>query len=272
MLGFETFSLPKDDPFWTDPEEELPVERRDFVVRFEGPRMLLVGTKASGQVRWVQARNQPKRETYRDQYDKFVYSSAFPFDMDRTKGRAVWDQALVFRDVKSGQCAARSAVDDGELTEDGVKLRWRTKLGDVEFAVTSTVKIDGEFERRRHEVSVSGELPSGGVEVWEGSYPLGLGEGEKYEEEEGKGWRSVREPNSGRLLMAWPIAGFESSRVVEEFGDGERRVNLMWPRMAVVTLVGSLKGKSQTFESLHYASPRPMKVETIEQRAKGMGK
>src|SRR4030095_9392826 len=79
MLGLGFLSIPKKDPFWTAPEEYLPVTRGSYLVRFEGPRFLVAGFYESGEVRWIQAQNSAKRDTYRDKYSKFAWSNYFAF-------------------------------------------------------------------------------------------------------------------------------------------------------------------------------------------------
>ena len=37
------FAIPANDPFWTAEEEPLPVEKGDYAIRFEGPKMLVTG-------------------------------------------------------------------------------------------------------------------------------------------------------------------------------------------------------------------------------------
>src|SRR4030095_15065926 len=100
--------------------------------------MIVTGTKSSGQVRWIQARNVPKREPYRDKYTKLVYSSHFPFNTMKDADHAPWDQDVICRDAE-GKCATRLAVTDGKLFEDGVETTWTTKLGDKEASVTSQI-------------------------------------------------------------------------------------------------------------------------------------
>src|SRR5688572_12052317 len=98
MQAFSMFAIPASDPFWTAEEEPLPVEKGDYAIRFEGPKMLVTGTKSSGQVKWALAHNFTRREYYRDKYVKFVASSHFPFNVMQVKGRVPWDQALVIRE------------------------------------------------------------------------------------------------------------------------------------------------------------------------------
>lgn len=268
MLGHETFPIPANDPLWTDKNELLPIERGDYIKRLPGPRMLVVGCKSSGQVRWFQARNQPKREPYRDQYNKFGYSSHFPFNMNREAKQAPWDQALVFRNTKTGECVARLAVKEGDLTEDGVQTQWSVKVGDVDCAITSRIRLEGEFEFRTHRLEFSGDAPEG-WEAVEGSYPLGLSKEEKYKERVGKEpWHSIQNTANGSIVFVQKIVIDQvGEKTTESFGDGEARVNIVYPRMAVLTVACPLKGRKMTLRSVHYASPKPLPLVEIEDRA-----
>src|SRR5205823_4870328 len=122
MLGFiGLLSIPNDDPFYAEEEGQLPVEKADFLTRFDGPRMMLLGTQRTGQVKWLQARPATRRDYYRDKYMKFVNSAHFPFNIGPEKGRLACDQLLAFRDPRTGEMVARTKVDDGGLLEDGLR-------------------------------------------------------------------------------------------------------------------------------------------------------
>src|SRR5439155_20073826 len=150
MLGFAFLGLAKDDLFWTAKEEPLPVEKDDFLVRFEGPRFLLTGTKRSGEVRWIQSQNSAKRDAYRDKYSKFAWSSHFGFCASRDADHVLPDQALVFREIASGKEATRASggVAEGKLLPDGIETTWWAQLGDWKFTVVSTIQIGGEGDTR----------------------------------------------------------------------------------------------------------------------------
>jgi hypothetical protein len=256
MQGFSFLSLPKDDPFWTAEEEPLPVEKEDFATRFEGPKMLVVGTKSSGQVKWIQAKAGLRREYYRDKYIKFSYSSAFPFNVLQVKGRCPWDQTLVFRDKQSGECVGRSASTRGEVLPDGVQTHWAVQLGKLTFEVTTRLRIIGEFEERTHAITAPAAAVDR-VEFLDGSYPLGLRVDEKYDRQQGPDWTSLRSDNTG-LLISWKISGYDKIEVAEAFEEKNLTVNIAHPRMAVISANGNLSGKRMTLGSLHYASPKPM--------------
>ncbi|HEU4632281.1 MAG TPA: DUF2264 domain-containing protein [Gemmatimonadaceae bacterium] len=258
-LGMLLYAIPATDPFWTAPEEPLPVERGDFLVRFEGPRMLLQGTRASGQLRWIQARAQPKSWRYRDHYTKFVASSHFPFNIVQDERRAPWDGALVFRNRATGHMAGRVGVVDGALLADGVRTHWYTELDGRRIEVESRIRLDGEFTGRHHRLLTPEALDGLDVEILEGSHALGLRAEETAEVRDGKDWRSLRAPRGGHLVVSWRLAGYAALE------GSESAENLVHPRAAVNTLTARLPGPT-AFASLHYASPRPMRHADVLRR------
>ncbi|MBW3553174.1 MAG: DUF2264 domain-containing protein, partial [Gemmatimonadetes bacterium] len=265
-LGMMMYDIPEGDPFWTEPEEPLPVERGDFSVRFEGPRMLLTGTRASGQIRWMQARAAPKFPSYRDKYTKFVASTHFPFNILDDEEHAPWDAALVFRNPATGRSAGRVGVLHGELLEDGVRTRWWTDLGGKRIEVLSRVRLIGEFDERVH--TILSPVPPEGIEVeaLEGSHALGLREGEAYEDHHSGAWRYLRSRRSGHAVATWSLTGYDRLSAVEWFDESRNtRVNIIHPRMVVNSLEGRLGGPT-TLASLHYASPRPIELEVLLRR------
>src|SRR5437667_8687442 len=169
MLGFTFLGLAKDDPFWTAKEELLPVEQGDFFIRFEGPKFLLAGTKETGEVRWLQSQNSAKRDAYRDKYSKFVWSSHFGFSSRIDPEGVPHDQALVFRETATKKEATRAAtgVIEGKLLADGVQTTWFAQLGEWKFTVTSTIRMQGDVETRRHRITAPAGAV-GKVEVFEG--------------------------------------------------------------------------------------------------------
>ena len=252
MQAYSFLALPRTDPFWSAPEEPLPIDRGDFLVRFEGPRMLLAGARDSGQVRWIQAQPAYHHLRYRDKYIKFSYSSHFAFNILPEEDRCPWDNALVFRNPATGHMAAR-AQSKGELTRDGVRTQWRTELDGRTIEVVTTLRLAGEFEARVHEVR-----GAGGFEVLEGGCALGLEDGE-----EPRGAHSLTARN-GYMIAAWNLGGFDSLTVETVSG-----ANVIWPRAAVLTL--RAKGADQmTLRSLHYASPKPLAA--LEDRAREIRK
>jgi hypothetical protein len=261
-LGMQMYSIPPHDPFWTEPEEPLPVERGDYVKRFEGPRMLLAGTRVSGEVRWLQARNAPKFLRYRDAYAKLSASSHFPPCRLKAEDHCAWDQELVFRDPATGASATRVGVLDGALTGDGLTTDWWTELAGRRIEVRTRIRLMGEFEQRTHTLLSPGALADTAIELLEGSPALGLAQGEAPHLLRGGSWCVLRS-RGGLAVASWRLGGWASlstdSRFDEEESDGS---NLVYPAFAVNTLHGSVDAATE-FSALHYASPKPPSLDAI---------
>lgn len=267
MLSYTLFSIPKNDPFWTAPEEPVPVEKDDYVIRFEAPRMLVTGVKSSGHVRWMQARNVPKREPYRDKYTKLICSSHFPLNTMKEADYIPWDEAVVFRNA-DGKCAGRIGVIDGSLTEDGIKTTWTSKLGDTEIAIATSVRISGEFELRTHVVSADKAALAGWTLV-EGSHALPLTADEDAKAESAENWTLLHN-KQGYAVASWRIEGHAASDVSSSFDPTKQtRVNIIHAKTAVIGHTGKLDTGAAplVFTSLHYASPKPAAREEIVKQA-----
>jgi hypothetical protein len=245
MQAFAFFLIPAHDSFWTAKEEPLPVERGDFDLRFEAEKMRLIGTRESGQVRWVQSVTHHGGADYRDKYTKLSYSTHFPFDILPEKDRAVWDGTLILRDPKSGVCAARLGVTGGRLTDKGVETNWWTTLNGARIEVTTQVEYAGGTETRRHTIV----LPPGvAAEAVEGSYALGLAEGERAERGV-KGNRLWLGPaRSGLAVVSWHDRGWERSEVAEV----EKR-NVVYAHSAVNTFRATLHEGRNELVSRHWS-------------------
>lgn len=268
MQAFSILGLPDDDPFWLVPEEPLPVEQGDFAMRFEGTRMMLVGIRRTGEVKWVQAWPGTRRDYYRDKYMKFVYSCHFPCNVAEVDGRQVkgacpQDQMLVFRDPATGVTAGRTRVEHGELLADGVRTTYAVELARLRFLVTSRIRFAGEFESHQHEILAPSEAIGRAIEILEGSYPLGLVHDEDCERAEKDGCLWMRSGRSGSLVAVWGLAGFDESTLEEVPG-----LNLTHPRSAVITLKARVNVRKLTLTSLHYASLGPEGEGEILRRAR----
>lgn len=269
-LGMLMYQIPASDPFWTAPEEPLPVEKGDFEIRFEGPRMKVLGRRETGEVRWIQARAQPKSWRYRDHYTKFVASSHFPFNIIASEDRAPWDAALVFRDRATGRMVGRVGVLDGELTDDGVRTHWFTELAGRRIEVLTRVRIRDEFEGRFHTVLNPEALSGLDLDLLEGSHALGLGEGEVADTRLEGDSGILRSPRTGFVVASWRLAGYESVTVHESFEEsGNTRVNMVHPRGATLTLTSKLPGPTG-LASLHYAGARPLPAAELSRRARAL--
>ncbi|MBA3514583.1 MAG: hypothetical protein H0T77_09440, partial [Pyrinomonadaceae bacterium] len=212
-----------------------------------------------------QSQNEPRKKVrYRDQYIKFAYSSHFPFNLLNQENRCPWDQTLVFRNIQTRACAGRGGIKRGELLEDGTRTEWWAQLGEMRFEVTSRIRIDGEFEYHTHVVDSPVEAIGKGIEIVEGSYPLGLMSGEKLEQDNAAAWQLIRSSSNGHLIVTWNVAGYEKIEVTTSFDeDSPRSVNAVYRYMAVNALRANVAATRISLTSLHYASPRPFNKREI---------
>ena len=174
MQAFATYLIPAKDPFWRAREEALPVERGDFHVRFDGPKMALSGAQRTGQVRWIQAATHRNGLDYRDKYDKLVYSSAFPFSIVKGQRQVPADAAALFVNTQTGAFACRAGIASGELTDRGSRVAWWAVFDGMRFDVVTGMAFDGDGETRRHEITLPPAAAGRGIEFVEGSYAWAL--------------------------------------------------------------------------------------------------
>lgn len=261
MQAFAFFLIPRRDPFWTSVEHSFPVEKADFNVAFEPLHMRLVGSKQSGQVRWYQAACGHGGVESQDKYTKLVYSTHFPFNIIKQKDRATWDSTVVFRDPATGAVAARNAVQAGTLTPQGHITEWTAELSGKTIRVRTEIVVRGEFEHRTHVI----EAPAG-VEILEGSAALGLeaneslvhGGGHTSGHGEGHNERIVHAARSGHAIAVRAHSG-QTIEVIHSFDEQKQEgVNVIYPRMTVLSLKTVASGGPQTLKSTHYASPKPL--------------
>ena len=108
----------------------------------------------------------------------------------------------------------------------------------------------------------------------EGSYALGLAEAEEPKQQQGRGWVAIWSARSRKLLVSWRVAGHDAIEVLRAFQPGDRSpVNLVYPRMAVISLskrLDDLQAGPITLTSLHYASPKPARMDLIQTQARDL--
>jgi hypothetical protein len=91
-------TLDPDDPFWTEPESPLPVDRADFDLAFPVPGFAVSGRRATGQVILLNSRSghtaDVPRPDYTPKYGKFAYTTHFPFNVAPAAGSYAFDAML----------------------------------------------------------------------------------------------------------------------------------------------------------------------------------
>jgi hypothetical protein len=108
-----------------------------------------------------------------------------------------------------------------------------------------------------------------GVELLEGSYALGLRNGEQPARRPAADGLVLQSRQSGLLVAAWPLRGFDSTDVAQVFDDsGRHDLNVIHPANAVITLLGQVTAQAITLASIYYASPKPLPPDELQARAR----
>ncbi len=243
MQAFALFLIPRSDPFWTAPEERLPVEKADFDERFEGLNMRLTGNSRSGEVRWYPGSEAPH---YGDKYGKLSYSTHFPFGIAKAEGGASGDQALVFVDPKTGRASHRSKVERALLSSLGMNIDWVAELDDLHFRVATTIRLEEGREVRQHRIVSPPEAIERGIEIREGSFAVGLPEGEE----------PVRE-RRGMALIIRSSLGTVAARMQNAAVEVTTGENIVYRRTAMIRSQMTLSAEETVVESTVFASPSP---------------
>ncbi|HEU5098760.1 MAG TPA: DUF2264 domain-containing protein, partial [Roseiflexaceae bacterium] len=174
MLAFAgLWSLPDDDPFWSADEQPLPVERGDFVKVFPQPGWVLSGTHATGA---VQRFNAGSTGHYTAKYDKFLYSSAAPFDVGLADGAPAPDSMLCLTDGQAiGHRAGSLAAAVG--APGWLRMRYQQVAGGT-HTIDTTIVVRGELHLRAHRIRLDATAKSP-IGALEGPAPLGYLDGEQ---------------------------------------------------------------------------------------------
>jgi len=167
------WSLPDDDPFWAVDEQPLPVEQGDFVRVLGQPGWVLVGTQASGEVqRFVGGSSHQPPSTAK--YDKFVYSTAAPFNCGLVDGSPSPDAMLSLTDGE--QYGHRAGNISWAVGDEGwLRMRYTQTVGGGRHQIDTTIVPFGEAHLRAHRIMLDpGAEPPSAIE---GAAALGYSPG-----------------------------------------------------------------------------------------------
>jgi len=257
MQAYALFQVPPNDPLWTAPEEPLPIEQRDFDLALPALGMRVIGHRKTGHVQWLQSRNIHK-ETYRDKYIKFSYSSHFPFCILTAKDRVPWDSTLLFVDTETGDVSARSRVIKGGLTKTGYATEWEAQIAGVRLRVVSEITIAGEFQRRRHIVRPLGQYTPGRILAREGTYPIPVPIGGT-QPGRASGLYLLNNSLQPATIGALPLEGYLEVRTVSTFDEKHSPgTNILYPEVEVLTLEAPIMADEQVLEAVFFATPTAM--------------
>ena len=181
--AFSMLFLPESDPFWSVPEEPLPIHQGDFSKPLKDAGLVLVGTQTSGHVQIINQKPFHDKPEYNAKYTNFAYSSIFSSDGRAIYGSFNCDNALAFSSdginfrqrwtlenlyTVKNFAAAQYPMYDKVVNEKTFEVA--TDLG----SVISYILVKDDFMINVHEVQPS----RAGLVFREGGYPLGFDEGE----------------------------------------------------------------------------------------------
>lgn len=255
MQAFAFWLIPDDDPFWTAPEEPLPVEKSDYSIAVPEAGLLLVGTRSSGHVRLFNALSTRADTHYRDKYDKLVYSSHFPFAVNHDKDHPTLDNILALRHTATGAIAIRGEISDPVVEAEKVELDYSITLGPVTAKVHTEIRFRGEFESRQHLVEVSGG-PLDNIEIVEGGMPYSPTPASINPAALAPVYKEVH-------LKVWNLRGWKASRTEDASGSvlyGEHKLHVLSAPLA----------PSMNLASIRYSSPKAMPKEKVDAEAQAL--
>lgn len=167
MQAWIFWTYPASDSFWSAPEMPLPVERADFRRALPEAGLLFAGDRRSGQVRLYNARSTRTDPTYRDKYNKFVFTAAHPFTVVHDPARPTPDNTLLLR--SGAKWASRSEIVSSRVGENLVSLTYGLALETLKLRVETQIFLTAGSDRRRHTITVESGDPAG-FELVEGSH------------------------------------------------------------------------------------------------------
>lgn len=121
--AFNIFLIEEDDPFWTDKEEELPIQKGDYSKPIKEAGLILVGRKSTGHVQLINQKSRHDNADYNVKYTKFAYSSIFSYEARKIYNNYNCDNVL-------------------EFSEDGINFEQRWKM--------DTLYIEDTFSASRY--------------------------------------------------------------------------------------------------------------------------
>jgi hypothetical protein len=158
--AFGILALASHHPFWSSPEEPLPIERTDDVVAIPAAGFLVRGDRATGQVQLVNGKSLGSSK----KYSNLTYSTHFGYEIDRHRPAGAIDpfgeaSLTLSRDGRSwyGRHTVRFAeIRDGVLITEAVHRLGEQRLARTAKAVAGVLTAghpEGTSHRLRSWVS-----------------------------------------------------------------------------------------------------------------------
>lgn len=259
--GLFALCLNADDPFWTETEEPLPVERGDFELALPTPGFLLSGRKETGQVFLLNAGAghlpENPRHNYVSKYGKFAYSTHFPFNV-LTAGHTYAPDAMI-----------SLTQDDKAYAHRFVTRAHGAAPGFVWSEFLEVVEGEPQLMRvailmwRGIQLRLTYIQPTRKVRVVEAPGALGC-EGAAVvtrRSDRAQGWEYAQA--EGRALAIQRLVGYDDQRVSEPF-RGYSNINLAYAYAEQPMISESrLSMRSRVLASAVLLEPAPFEPEKV---------
>jgi hypothetical protein len=229
--GLYALSFAADDPFWTAPEEPLPVERGDFDLALPAPGFALSGRQATGQVLLLNSRSGQEHDApghnYTSKYGKLVYSSHFPFNVLPAGSNRQPDNfapdAMLALTSDGRNFGHRLRTRRGGVAPGLMWCHFDEYLDDELQAVWSAVLLAGDKQIRLAVIR-----PSFPVQAYEAPGALGCEEAASIQRrsDPAAGWEYAEA--EGRAVAIQRLAGFDGQLSSRPF-LGHSNINLAYP-------------------------------------------
>ncbi len=172
VKAFNILMIPPGDPFWSVPEEPLPIHTSSFSVPLKDAGLLMLGDSNSGHIQLINHKSYHDKDEYNAKYTNLAYSSIFTYDSRSVYGSFNSDSSL-------------------QWSEDGIfyHQRWQMEnlYCETDFAASRYPlhQIDPEGEATTWTIVKDGLLihihhvrpTKQGLFFRQGGYPLGFDSG-----------------------------------------------------------------------------------------------
>ena len=256
---FAAFLLGRDHPFWTQPEEPLPVERGDFCQGYRAPGFLVQGRKDTGHIQlinqgtdsYVNGPTDWKHQASDFHYLKFAYSSHLFHDIGPTEEGLICGNMISLYEENRG-FSHRERVYPLFVSDDAA-VSYHYPFGEQygmkrDSRIETAIVMKGDHQIRMHWV-LSPNRPL----VYEGGYSLAFDD-EEPEIRTGGNWVSIRTKRGQccvRGLMEYDDAGTSRSSGVNPQGRHSILpfVRTLEPVLAQAFLVCEVVGRPEPFDA-----------------------
>ncbi len=170
--AFSILLIPEDDPFWSVPEEPLPIHRKSYSIPIRSAGLLLIGDHKTGHVQLINHKSYHDHEEYNAKYTNFAYSSIFSYEARAVYGSFNCDNSLQFSE-DGIFFKQRWNMDTLFVEKDFIASTYPLHGVDEEGRATTYTLVKDDFMVNFHQVATKKSLI-----FREGGYPLGFDEGE----------------------------------------------------------------------------------------------